>query len=81
MRCVPSTDDPTLFGTDAATEYARLHEEAGIDLATLGRLAADGFAAAFVEPGPTGDATRERLEAWRRDALAWSPGRGSPDPA
>ena len=81
VRCVPSTDDPTLFGTDAATEYARLHDEAGIDLATLGRLAADGFTAAFVEPGKAGDATRERLEAWRREALAWESGHGSSDPA
>lgn len=73
VRCVPSTDDPTLFGTDAATEYARLHEALGLELETLRRLAADGFAAAFVEPGPEGDATRERLAAWRREALGWMP--------
>lgn len=73
VRCVPSTDDPTLFGTDAAAEYARLHEEAGIGVRELARLAADGFAAAFVEPGAEGDPTREQLDAWRRDALAWKP--------
>lgn len=71
VRCVPSTDDPALFGTDAATEYARLHEQAGIGLPVLARLAADGFAASFVEPGPEGDAARERLGSWQRAALDW----------
>ena len=75
VPCVPSTDDPALFGTDAATEYVRLHEEAKISLPTLAQLAADGFAAAFVEPGPEGDATRARLDGWRRDALAWGEAR------
>lgn len=71
VRCVPSTDDPALFATDIVTEYRRLHEEAGIDLPTLARMAADGFGAAFVEAGPSGEEVRARLEAWRREALVW----------
>jgi adenosine deaminase len=72
VRCVVSSDDPTLFGTDVVREHERLHAETGIGLATLGRMAATGFDAALLEPGPSGEEARVRLAAWRDEALAWA---------
>jgi aminodeoxyfutalosine deaminase len=74
VRCVVSSDDPALFGTDIVREYERLHVEAGIPLSTLGLMAALGFEHAFVEDGPRGRETRARLAAMQGDALGWEPG-------
>lgn len=74
VRCVVSSDDPSLFGTDIVREYERLHLEAGIPLTTLGLMAALGFEHAFVEDGPRGRETRARLAAMQGESLAWEPG-------
>lgn len=64
---VVSSDDPSLFGTDVVHEHARLHREAGLSLATLGRLAAASFDHALLPA----DQRRDVLADARRDALAW----------
>lgn len=74
VRCVISSDDPSLFGTDIVREYERLHLEAGIPLSTLGLMAALGFEHAFVEDGPRGREARARLAAMQAESLAWEPG-------
>jgi adenosine deaminase len=71
IRCTVATDDPSLFGTDLVTEMVRLHRERGLSPRTLAAMAADGFAAAFVEPGPGGEALRGLLAAWEREARTW----------
>jgi aminodeoxyfutalosine deaminase len=74
VRCVVSSDDPSLFGTDIVREYERLHLEAGIPLSTLGLMAALGFEHAFAEDGPRGRETRARLAAMQGESLSWEPG-------
>lgn len=71
VRCVVSSDDPTLFGTDVAREYERLHLEAGVSLAQLRQMAAWGFEHAFIEDGPSGRETRARLQRIQAEALAF----------
>ncbi len=63
-----SSDDPTLFGTDVVSEHERLHEEAGIPLATLGRLSAESFDHALLPAAER----RERFSDARREALLWA---------
>jgi adenosine deaminase len=77
VRCVLSSDDPTLFGTTLLREHERLHVEAGVPLDALGRMAATGFEVAFLEPGPAAEETRARLAAWREEALAWAAAQAS----
>lgn len=73
VRCIVSSDDPALFGTDILREYERLHLEAKIPLTTLRDMAAWGFEHAFLEDGPQGRETRARLARFRAEALAWEP--------
>lgn len=73
VRCVVSSDDPSLFGTDIVREYERLHLETRLPLTTLRDMAAWGFEHAFLEDGPQGRETRARLAAFRAQALAWEP--------
>jgi len=75
VPCTVSTDDPTLFGTDLLREHDRLHEEGGVSLADLGKMAATGFGAAFIEGGASGALLRERLDALRGEALSCFEGR------
>jgi aminodeoxyfutalosine deaminase len=72
VPCVVSSDDPTLFGTDLVTEYERLHREAAIPRRVLGEMAALSLEVAFLEPGPSGHETRERLRAAAREARRWA---------
>jgi adenosine deaminase len=67
--CV-SSDDPSLFGTDVLREHVRLHREAGLTLAELGRCAAHSFDRALLPARER----EERLGAARREALAWAEG-------
>jgi aminodeoxyfutalosine deaminase len=71
-----SSDDPTLFRTDLLTEYERLHERAGIPLATLGTSAAESFRHAFAREGDV----RERLSEAAAEARRWSDAARSSDP-
>lgn len=43
VRCTISTDDPMLFGNRLNDEYLSLATEAGLDRATLVRIAKNGF--------------------------------------
>ena len=63
VPCVVATDDPTLFGTRLSEEFRLLHEEAGIARDELRVMARRSFEAAFLEPGPTGEALAARLTA------------------
>ena len=46
IRCTISTDDPMLFGNRLNDEYLALATEAGLDRATLVKIARNGFAVA-----------------------------------
>jgi adenosine deaminase len=65
---VVASDDPALFGTDCAREHLRLHREAGIPLATLGRLAEASFRHALLPE----EERAERFADARRAARAWA---------
>ena len=67
VACVVATDDPTLFRTTLSAEFERLHGATGLSPEVLGPMAERGFEAAFVEPGPSGEALRERLRAHAAD--------------
>jgi adenosine deaminase len=71
VRCVVSSDDPSLFGTDLVREYERLHLEAGVPLEALAEMAAAGFEAAFL--ASPGGAAGDALAAHAREARAWRP--------
>lgn len=62
------SDDPTLFATDVVSEMERLHVEARVPLATLGRLAAESFDHALLPESER----RDRFADARREALAWA---------
>ena len=68
LAVVVSSDDPSLFGTDVVTEHLRLHREAGVPLATLGRCAARSFDAASM---PAAERA-EVLGDAKREALRWA---------
>ena len=72
VRLTVASDDPALFRTDAAREMERLHREAGVPLADLGRSAAFGFEAAFAGGGEGGADLRARLSRWAAEARAWA---------
>jgi aminodeoxyfutalosine deaminase len=65
---VVASDDPTLFDTDVVREHEVLHREAGVPLATLGRLSAASFDRALLRP----EERRDLLADARRDAAAWA---------
>ncbi|MFV1959475.1 MAG: adenosine deaminase [Planctomycetota bacterium] len=70
--CTIATDDPALFSTTLTREYERLHDEAGMGWAALGRLAAAGFAAAARDLDRSEGALAARLDAWEAQARAWA---------
>ncbi len=62
VRCTVSTDDPMLFGNRLNDEYAALAREAGLDRATLVRIARNGFEVADLSATAKANYARE-LEA------------------
>ena len=65
LRVTLNTDDPAISGTTLSEEYARAHEQAGLNRTELARLALNGAQAAFLPDGERRALARRIEAAWR----------------